>query len=67
MMEAPDTARLTAPMSPLPPMPPPVLVGIWIASDIQENSPASDTIDSPRLERELEHRHRRSVDRLFHA
>ena len=34
-------------MSPLPPMPPPVLVCIWIESDIQVNSPASDTIDSP--------------------
>src|SRR5277367_5088658 len=47
MKLAPDTARLTAPMIPLPPMPPPVLVAIWTASDIQENSPASDTIDSP--------------------
>ncbi len=47
MNEAPETARLTAPMMPLPPMPPPVLVAIWMASDIQENSPASDTMDSP--------------------
>src|SRR3984885_6938015 len=47
MKEAPETARLTAPMIPLPPMPPPVLVAIWMASDIQENSPASDTMDSP--------------------
>ena len=47
MTEAPDTARLTAPMIPLPPMPPPVFVSIWIESDIQLNSPASDTIDSP--------------------
>ena len=47
MMEAPETARLTAPMSPLPPMPPPVLVCIWTESDIQLNSPASDTTDSP--------------------
>ena len=47
MMEAPDTARLTAPIRPLPPMPPPVLVAIWTASDIQLNSPASDTTASP--------------------
>src|SRR3984885_5120244 len=47
MKLAPETARLTAPMIPLPPMPPPVLVAIWTASDIQENSPASDTTDSP--------------------
>ena len=47
MKLAPETARLTAPMMPLPPMPPPVLVAIWTASDIQLNSPASDTTDSP--------------------
>src|ERR1700722_5934096 len=47
MKLAPATARLTAPMMPLPPMPPPVLVAIWTASDIQLNSPASDTMDSP--------------------
>ena len=47
MKVAPETARLTAPMIPLPPMPPPVLVAIWTASDIQQNSPASDTMDSP--------------------
>src|ERR1700733_570855 len=47
MKLAPETARLTAPMIPLPPMPPPVLVCIWTASDIQENSPASETTASP--------------------
>ena len=47
MNVAPETARFTAPMSPLPPMPPPVLVAMVMASDIQLNSPASDTIDSP--------------------
>ena len=45
--EAPETARLTAPMIPLPAMPPPVLVANWIESDIQLNSPTSDTTDSP--------------------
>ncbi len=47
MMEEPETARLTAPIKPLPPMPPPVLVAICTASDIQLNSPASDTTASP--------------------
>ena len=28
-------------------MPPPVLVANWMASDIQLNSPASETTDSP--------------------
>ena len=47
MMEAPDTARLTMPLSPAPAMPPPVLVAIWTASVIQLNSPTSEMIDSP--------------------
>ena len=40
-------ARLTAPSRPLPPIPPPVPVEIWMESVIHENSPTSDTTLSP--------------------
>ena len=47
MMEAPAATRLTTPLRPDPPMPPPVLVVNWMESVIQLNSPLSETTDSP--------------------
>ena len=57
----------SAPMTPLPPMPPPVLVVIVMESVIQRELARLGDDRLTRLEGELEHRHRRSVDRLFHG